>query len=145
MTDCLCMDSIEKRVKIYGRICNRSLLVKPSTKLAFSYSNKDPFFAQLVIDHSNGRLVLQKPILETSDWTELFHGRSRFAVELQGNIIVKKDVIDVTDVSFRRVEKKFISARSPSGCVVKQVCEMRRAIFVALRLITQHNDITSAF
>ena len=143
MANSFCMKSVEKRIVKYGRISERRTVGDP-TDFAHSIAKYLPFSPKPIINNTDRRFKIQKPILENSNRRELPHFQGSGIIKPVKNVIVSKNVVSVTGSSFHSVKEELIAAGSPSGCLVKQVRDMREFLFTTFLFIAQHNNITSA-
>ena len=141
MANSFCMKSVEKRIVKYGRISERRTVGDP-TDFAHSIAKYLPFSP--INNNTDRRFKIQKPILENSNRRELLHFQGSGIIKPEKNVIVSKNVVSVTGSSFHSVKEELIAAGSPSGCLVKQVRDMREFLFTTFLFIAQHNNITSA-
>ena len=141
MANSFCMKSVEKRIVKYGRISERRTVGDP-TDFAHSIAKYLPFSP--INNNTDRRFKIQKPILENSNRRELLHFQGSGIIKPEKNVIISKNVVSVTGSSFHSVKEELIAAGSPSGCLVKQVRDMREFLFTTFLFIAQHNNITSA-
>ena len=141
MANSFCMKSVEKRIVKYGRISERRTVGDP-TDFAHSIAKYLP--SSPIINNTDRRFKIQKPILENSNRRELLHFQGSGIIKPEKNVIISKNVVSVTGSSFHSVKEELIAAGSPSGCLVKQVRDMREFLFTTFLFIAQHKNITSA-
>jgi len=100
MSSCLCVKRVENRIVEYGWIGKRAA-VENLTDRAHFVANILPFFTKFVIDNADSWFVVQKPVLENPDWSELVYFRSGGIVKLESYIVICEDIIHVTGSSIQ--------------------------------------------